>query len=126
MVVLNVRIVFLTLQATVNIHDVIHVDCVLGQWNIIDHLPDSVITGHTDETERDTIWSIHTRSLCNVLLLIFLLQYLVVGRMDRYLHAAGWMFIGWMLHYLPFYMMGRVLYFHHYFPALMFSCMLSG
>lgn len=67
MVVLNVRIVFLTLQATVNIHDLIHVDCVLGQWNIIDHLPDSVITGLTDETERHTIWSIHTRSLCNIL-----------------------------------------------------------
>jgi dolichyl-phosphate-mannose-protein mannosyltransferase len=34
--------------------------------------------------------------------------------------------VGWALHYLPFYLMGRVLYFHHYFPALMFSIMLAG
>lgn len=30
------------------------------------------------------------------------------------------------MHYAPFWVMGRVLYFHHYFPALLFSCMLSG
>jgi dolichyl-phosphate-mannose--protein O-mannosyl transferase len=33
---------------------------------------------------------------------------------------------GWCLHYIPFYTMGRVLYFHHYFPALLFSNMLSA
>ncbi|CAN8031907.1 unnamed protein product, partial [Ixodes persulcatus] len=40
--------------------------------------------------------------------------------------AAVWLIIGWALHYIPFYGMGRVLYFHHYFPALIFSSMLSG
>lgn len=34
--------------------------------------------------------------------------------------------LGWVLHYFPFFMMGRVLYFHHYFPAMLFSCMLTG
>ncbi|GBP88989.1 Protein O-mannosyl-transferase 2 [Eumeta japonica] len=41
------------------------------------------------------------------------------------LNAAGWSFTGWALHYVPFWTMGRVLYFHHYFPALVFSSMLT-
>lgn len=40
--------------------------------------------------------------------------------------AAAWLFIAWLLHYVPFWTMGRVLYFHHYFPALIFSSMLTG
>ncbi|XP_055586526.1 protein O-mannosyl-transferase 2 [Uranotaenia lowii] len=44
----------------------------------------------------------------------------------RSLRACAWLFGGWMLHYLPFYAMGRVLYFHHYFPALVFNSMLTG
>nr|XP_026490998.1 protein O-mannosyl-transferase 2 isoform X2 [Vanessa tameamea] len=42
------------------------------------------------------------------------------------LNAAGWSCAGWALHYVPFWAMGRVLYFHHYFPALVFSSMLTG
>ena len=37
-----------------------------------------------------------------------------------------WMYLGWALHYLPFYVMGRVLYFHHYMPCVLFSSMLTG
>ncbi|XP_060522792.1 protein O-mannosyl-transferase 2 [Cylas formicarius] len=40
--------------------------------------------------------------------------------------AAAWLFLGWLLHYIPFWAMGRVLYFHHYFPALLFSSMITG
>ncbi|KAG0265929.1 Protein O-mannosyltransferase 2 [Actinomortierella ambigua] len=32
--------------------------------------------------------------------------------------------LGWFLHYLPFCVMGRVTYLHHYFPALYFSIFL--
>ncbi|KAG5857580.1 hypothetical protein ANANG_G00020960 [Anguilla anguilla] len=40
--------------------------------------------------------------------------------------AGGLLFLGWLLHYLPFYGMGRILYYHHYFPAMLFSSMLTG
>ncbi|XP_030069613.1 protein O-mannosyl-transferase 2 isoform X2 [Microcaecilia unicolor] len=40
--------------------------------------------------------------------------------------GGGQLMLGWVLHYFPFYLMGRVLYFHHYFPAMLFSCMLTG
>ncbi|XP_053969988.1 protein O-mannosyl-transferase 2 [Anastrepha ludens] len=42
------------------------------------------------------------------------------------LNAATWFFIGWTTHYIPFWTMGRVLYFHHYFPALIYNSMLTG
>lgn len=52
---------------------------------------------------------------------------LMIGNNDsKLLQAAVWLFIGWILHYLPFWAMGRVLYFHHYFPALLFNSMLTG
>jgi len=44
----------------------------------------------------------------------------------RYLVASAWLFVGWALHYIPFWTMQRILYFHHYFTALLFSSMLSG
>ncbi|KAI4469035.1 dolichyl-phosphate-mannose--protein mannosyltransferase [Holotrichia oblita] len=40
--------------------------------------------------------------------------------------GCAWLFLGWTLHYVPFWAMGRVLYFHHYFPALLFNSMLTG
>lgn len=48
------------------------------------------------------------------------------ARRERTLGACGWLALAWALHYLPFYAMGRILYFHHYFPALLFSSMLTG
>ncbi|XP_019742811.1 protein O-mannosyl-transferase 2 [Hippocampus comes] len=40
--------------------------------------------------------------------------------------GGGLLFLGWLLHYVPFYTMGRVLYYHHYFPAMLFNSMLTG
>lgn len=40
--------------------------------------------------------------------------------------GGGLLMLGWLLHYAPFFTMGRILYFHHYFPAMLFSSMLTG
>ena len=45
---------------------------------------------------------------------------------DIVLEGGLWLLIGWALHYIPFYLMGRVLYYHHYFPAFLYSAMISG
>ncbi|XP_057714566.1 protein O-mannosyl-transferase 2 [Corythoichthys intestinalis] len=42
------------------------------------------------------------------------------------MRGGGLLLLGWILHYIPFYAMGRVLYYHHYFPAMLFSSMLTG
>lgn len=36
-------------------------------------------------------------------------------------YVGKWMLIGWMLHFIPFGIMARVTYLHHYFPALYFA-----
>ncbi|KAJ2233166.1 Protein O-mannosyltransferase 2 [Coemansia sp. RSA 1722] len=44
---------------------------------------------------------------------------------ERYFWNAGkFLWFGWALHYLPFFLMGRVTYIHHYLPALYFSLLL--
>ncbi|KAK2163216.1 hypothetical protein NP493_1474g00026 [Ridgeia piscesae] len=45
---------------------------------------------------------------------------------EQMFEGGDWLLLGWALHYLPFWTMGRVLYFHHYMPAFVYSCMLSG
>ena len=45
---------------------------------------------------------------------------------SRLSFAGSWLLISWAMHYLPFYSMGRVLYYHHYFPAAIFSSCLSA
>ncbi|XP_069453272.1 protein O-mannosyl-transferase 2 isoform X4 [Ovis canadensis] len=50
----------------------------------------------------------------------------VEGLSQVLLRGGGQLLFGWMMHYFPFFLMGRVLYFHHYFPAMLFSSMLTG
>ncbi|KAI3635152.1 hypothetical protein MIR68_006718 [Amoeboaphelidium protococcarum] len=40
---------------------------------------------------------------------------------QKYFTVGKYFVIGWALHYLPFMIMARVTYLHHYFPALYFS-----
>ncbi|XP_034163663.2 protein O-mannosyl-transferase 2 [Pangasianodon hypophthalmus] len=48
------------------------------------------------------------------------------ARYQVLIEGGGMLFLGWLLHYMPFYIMGRILYYHHYFPAMLFSSMLTG
>ncbi|KAI0017903.1 dolichyl-phosphate-mannose-protein mannosyltransferase 1 [Xylariomycetidae sp. FL0641] len=41
----------------------------------------------------------------------------------RFDYEIGSTVLGWALHYFPFYLMGRQLFLHHYFPALIFAIM---
>ncbi|XP_040581656.1 protein O-mannosyl-transferase 2 [Lepeophtheirus salmonis] len=53
-------------------------------------------------------------------------NYTLTNVQSKLIYSGSWLFLGWCLHYVPFWGMGRVLYFHHYFPALLFSSMLSA
>ncbi|KAI8984895.1 glycosyltransferase family 39 protein [Trametes punicea] len=43
----------------------------------------------------------------------------------KYDTLCGFLFVGWALHYLPFYLMRRQLFLHHYLPALYFAILLA-
>ncbi|KAK5940523.1 Dolichyl-phosphate-mannose--protein mannosyltransferase 4 [Knufia obscura] len=44
----------------------------------------------------------------------------------RFYNSTGFFFLCWALHYFPFYLMGRQLFLHHYLPAHLASCLVSG
>lgn len=48
----------------------------------------------------------------------------VTAKVVKYDHLCGFLFMGWCLHYLPFYLMNRQLFLHHYLPALYFAILL--
>ncbi len=43
-----------------------------------------------------------------------------------WLRGSGFLVIAWALHWIPFFLMGRQLFLHHYFPAFIFSVLASA
>lgn len=50
----------------------------------------------------------------------------IVGYHDVLVEQLKFAMGGWMFHYLPFFIIGRVLYLHHYYPALFFAVLTFG
>lgn len=48
------------------------------------------------------------------------------GTRKRLYNSTGFFFITWAAHYLPFYLMGRQLFLHHYLPAHLASSLVTG
>ncbi|KAG0204711.1 hypothetical protein BGX28_003416 [Mortierella sp. GBA30] len=46
------------------------------------------------------------------------------GLRDYYELSGGFFFMGWCYHYLPFFLMDRQLFLHHYLPALYFAILM--
>lgn len=44
----------------------------------------------------------------------------------RLYNSTGFFFLAWAMHYLPFYLMGRQLFLHHYLPAHLASSLVTG
>lgn len=40
--------------------------------------------------------------------------------------SLGFLLMAWVLHYLPFFLMGRMLFLHHYMPAYIITCILTA
>ncbi|KAJ1968020.1 Dolichyl-phosphate-mannose--protein mannosyltransferase 4 [Dimargaris xerosporica] len=48
---------------------------------------------------------------------------LIARHLER---SGGFLLLGWAMHYIPFFLMGRSLFLHHYLPSLLFSYMVVG
>jgi dolichyl-phosphate-mannose-protein mannosyltransferase len=45
---------------------------------------------------------------------------------ERFVFRGSILLLGWILHFVPFTIMGRVTYLHHYFPALYFGILMTA
>ena len=48
------------------------------------------------------------------------------GTRSRLYNSTGFFFLTWAAHYIPFFIMGRQLFLHHYLPAHLASALVTG
>ena len=51
---------------------------------------------------------------------------MATGTRSRLYDSTGFFFLMWAAHYVPFFVMGRQLFLHHYLPAHLASCLVAG
>ncbi len=51
---------------------------------------------------------------------------ITIGTRSRLYDSTGFFFLLWAAHYIPFFIMGRQLFLHHYLPAHLASCLVAG
>lgn len=54
------------------------------------------------------------------------LKLIITGSRSRLYKSTGFFFLAWATHYFPFFLMGRQLFLHHYLPAHVASCLVTG
>jgi len=100
----------------------------MGSWSNRDYR--YFLIGHPFVTLFSTI----SLPLATLTIVWVLLQW-QRQKVDLSVYGDNWGFLlsagvlplaGWFLHYLPFVMMGRVTYLHHYAPAIYFAIFVSG
>ena len=64
----------------------------------------------------------HRKSAATVVIHLLILA----GTRSRLYNSTGFFFLCWAAHYLPFYLMGRQLFLHHYLPAHLASTLVTG
>jgi dolichyl-phosphate-mannose-protein mannosyltransferase len=50
----------------------------------------------------------------------------MLGTRSRLYNSTGFFFLTWAAHYIPFFIMGRQLFLHHYLPAHLASALVAG
>lgn len=50
----------------------------------------------------------------------------ILGTRSRLYNSTGFFFLTWAAHYVPFFIMGRQLFLHHYLPAHLASALVTG
>uniref|UniRef100_A0AAY4BHR6 Protein O-mannosyl-transferase 2 n=1 Tax=Denticeps clupeoides TaxID=299321 RepID=A0AAY4BHR6_9TELE len=98
-----------------------------SQWNIEDHI-NPKCKPNLCMNMKTVIWWLNLVCLGLYVVMVATASVSLQRglQLDEKRRGGGMLFLGWLLHYLPFYSMGRILYYHHYFPAMLFSSMLTS
>ncbi len=81
------------------------------------------IIGADQLSKRRGIDALDERKSCPHLVLCLLT---IAATRSRLYNSTGFFFLCWAAHYLPFYLMGRQLFLHHYLPAHLASALVTG